>query len=76
MVKRCGSKIILQIYHPGRRGGTSPIALWAVTDKGLNIKPRGMTVDEIRDMVEKLAQACPRSLEAGLMAFILDYTKF
>jgi 2,4-dienoyl-CoA reductase-like NADH-dependent reductase (Old Yellow Enzyme family) len=65
LVKKHGSKIMLQIYHPGRRGRLSPIAPSAVADKTLNIKPRAMTVVEIRDLVEKFAQACRRSLEAG-----------
>jgi len=65
LVKSYGAKIMMQIYHPGRRGGISPIAPSSVTDRALNIKSRVLTISEIKDLVEFFSQACRRSLEAG-----------
>ena len=68
-----GSKIAMQITHPGRQDypslrGSAPIAPSAVPLEDRNIVPREMTVDEIKEMVEKFARACRRVKEAGFDA--------
>jgi 2,4-dienoyl-CoA reductase-like NADH-dependent reductase (Old Yellow Enzyme family) len=68
-----GSKIAMQITHPGRQDsrrlrGSTPIAPSAVPLEDRNIVPRAMTIDEIKEMVEKFAQACRRANEAGFDA--------
>jgi len=68
-----GSKIAMQITHPGRQDypslrGSTPIAPSAVPLEDSDIVPREMTVDEIKEMVEKFAQACRRANEAGFDA--------
>jgi 2,4-dienoyl-CoA reductase-like NADH-dependent reductase (Old Yellow Enzyme family) len=68
-----GSKIAMQITHPGRQDypslrGSTPIAPSAVPLEDRNIIPREMTVDEIKEMVDKFAQACRRVKEAGFDA--------
>jgi 2,4-dienoyl-CoA reductase-like NADH-dependent reductase (Old Yellow Enzyme family) len=68
-----GSKIAMQITHPGRQDyprlrGSTPIAPSAVPLEDRNIVPREMTVDEIKEMVGKFAQACRRANEAGFDA--------
>lgn len=62
-----GSKIAMQIQHPGLRG-SMPIAPSAVPLKDGNMVSREMTVAEIREMVDKFAQACRRVKEAGFDA--------
>jgi 2,4-dienoyl-CoA reductase-like NADH-dependent reductase (Old Yellow Enzyme family) len=68
-----GSKIAMQITHPGRQDyprlrGSTPIAPSAVPLENSDIVPREMTIDEIKEMVEKFAQACRRVKEAGFDA--------
>jgi len=69
-----GATMAMQIVHPGRqedprlRLGEPPLAPSPVELKGSGVVPREMTVKEIREMVEKFAQACRRVKEAGFDA--------
>ncbi|MBW1899231.1 MAG: NADH:flavin oxidoreductase, partial [Deltaproteobacteria bacterium] len=68
-----GSKIAMQIVHPGRQEspkirGTAPIAPSAVPVTNTNIVPREMTIEEIKKMVEHFAQSIRRVKEAGFDA--------
>jgi 2,4-dienoyl-CoA reductase-like NADH-dependent reductase (Old Yellow Enzyme family) len=69
-----GAKIAMQIMHPGMRtsplvlGGEPPIAPSAVEEKYLGTMPREMTVSEIKDMIERFAQAVRRGKQAGFDA--------
>ncbi len=70
-VKSRGAAIVMQIVHPGRqeapvlRMGEPPLAPSEVEERESGVMPRAMTIDEIKDMVEKFAQACRRTKEAG-----------
>ncbi len=70
-VKSRGAAIVIQIVHPGRqeapvlRMGEAPLAPSAVEEKESGVMPREMTVEEIKDMTERFAQACRRAKEAG-----------
>ncbi len=69
-----GAAIAMQLVHAGRqeapvvRGGEPPIAPSAVEEKTYGNIPREMTVAEIREMIEKFAQAARRAKEAGFDA--------
>jgi 2,4-dienoyl-CoA reductase-like NADH-dependent reductase (Old Yellow Enzyme family) len=68
-----GSKIAMQIVHPGRQEspkiiGTAPIAPSAVPVTNTSITPREMTMEEIGEMVEYFAQSIRRVKEAGFDA--------
>jgi 2,4-dienoyl-CoA reductase-like NADH-dependent reductase (Old Yellow Enzyme family) len=69
-VQSRGAKIVMQIVHPGRqdnpklRGGPAPVPS-EVPIPGMNVNMKAMTVDEIRGMVEKFAQAIRRIKQAG-----------
>jgi 2,4-dienoyl-CoA reductase-like NADH-dependent reductase (Old Yellow Enzyme family) len=73
-VRARGATMAMQIVHPGRqeapelRLGEPPLAPSAVEVKESGVVPREMTPDEIREMVEKFAQACRRVKEAGFDA--------
>jgi len=73
-VKSRGAAIAMQIVHPGRqeapvlRMGEPPLAPSAVEERESGVVPREMTVEEIRNMVEKFAQSCRRVKEAGFDA--------
>ncbi len=73
-VKARGAAIAMQVVHPGRqeapvlRMGEPPLAPSAVEEKESGVMPREMTIDEIKDMVEKFAQVCRRVKEAGFDA--------
>ncbi len=73
-VRSRGAAMAMQVVHPGRqelpdlRLGEPPLAPSAVEVKESGVMPREMTVDDIRDMVEKFAQACRRVKEAGFDA--------
>lgn len=68
-----GSKIVMQIAHPGRQDnprlrGSTPIAPSAVPIENSNIVPREMKVSEIKEIVEKFGHSCRRVKEAGFDA--------
>lgn len=69
-----GAKIAIQIVHPGRQtapvllGGEPPIGPSAVEEKFFGAMPREMIVSEIKDMIEKFAQAIRRGKQAGFDA--------
>ena len=73
-VQSRGATIAMQIVHPGRqedpglRLGDLPLAPSPVELSGSGVVPREMTVHEVREMVEKLAQACRRVKKAGFDA--------
>jgi len=73
-----GAKIAMQIGHLGRQDvpelrGSALMAPSAVNLKGSNIVTHEMTVNEIRNIVEKFAQACRRVKEAGFDAVQLHF---
>ncbi|MEE9584249.1 MAG: NADH:flavin oxidoreductase, partial [Candidatus Brocadiales bacterium] len=64
------TKIMLQITHGGRQTkpeicGTTPIGPSPVTDKSTGITPRGMTHEDILDIINCFGQAAGRAREAG-----------
>lgn len=68
-----GSKIAMQIGHLGRQDiselrGSEPMAPSAVPIKGSGIVPREMNKNDIKEIVDKFAQACCRVKEAGFDA--------
>ncbi len=69
-VHELGSKIAMQINHPGRQDfqSSKPIAPSAVPIKYTDIVPREMTLHEINKMIEKFAQSCHRIKESGFDA--------
>lgn len=69
-VKAQGAKIAVQIYHAGRESnsailGLRPVAPSAIQDPTSGEVPRELTTQEVKDMVEKFAQAARRCKEAG-----------
>jgi 2,4-dienoyl-CoA reductase-like NADH-dependent reductase (Old Yellow Enzyme family) len=70
-VHQHGSKIILQIYHVGRQavprlvGRTEALAPSPVFEPTLNVRPRAITLQEIRESVTKFADAAERGRKAG-----------
>ena len=70
-VHQYGTKLVVQLYHPGRStfpmfiGGKAPISASDVPDPVLRQVPQAMTIDEIKGMVEKYAQGARRAREAG-----------
>jgi 2,4-dienoyl-CoA reductase-like NADH-dependent reductase (Old Yellow Enzyme family)/thioredoxin reductase len=70
-VHRHGAKIAIQLYHPGRCtfpffiGNKQAAAPSAVPDPIVRQMPQSLTIPEIKDMVEKYAQAARRAQEAG-----------
>jgi len=70
-VHKYGARIAIQLYHPGRCtfnfliNNRQPIAPSAVPDPIVRQVPQALSVPEIRDLVEKFAQAARRVKEAG-----------
>jgi len=66
-----GAKTFLQIQHGGRQctpsttDGLQPVAPSPVPCKFLGVMPRALTKEEIRELVEKFAQAALRARLAG-----------
>jgi len=66
-----GAKIAMQIVHPGRQTALpllAPIGPSAVEEKSIHAMPREMTISEIKDMIERFAQAIRRVKQAGFDA--------
>lgn len=69
-VHKYGSKIVAQIYHAGRQTsrqiiGTTPKAPSAIPCPVLQEVPEELTVDEIKDIVEKFGDTAYRAKLAG-----------
>src|SRR3990170_4905384 len=69
-IKAHGSRAVIQLHHPGRQNyavitGLQPIAPSAIPCPRVKEMPREMTVDEIRELIEKYAAAAARAREAG-----------
>lgn len=75
-VQAHGAKMAVQIYHAGRETnsgvtGMQPVAPSAIQDPSMNEVPHELTTEEVKEMVEKFAQAIRRSKEAGYDAIEL-----
>ncbi len=70
-VHKYGTKLAVQLYHPGRStfpfflGGKAPVAPSEVPDPIMRQVPHALTIDEIKALVEKFAQGARRVKEAG-----------
>ena len=70
-VHKYGARIAVQLYHPGRCtfpffiNDRQPIAPSAVPDPIVRQAPQALTIPEIRDLIEKFAQAARRVKDAG-----------
>jgi len=67
---KAGAKIGVQIYHAGRETlslltGEKPVAPSAIQDPTMPETPIQMTTKEVKEMVEKFAQAIRRCKEVG-----------
>ena len=72
-VHKKGSKIAMQIHHPGRqakiaKGYIEPIAPSAVPATVNTNIPREISTDEIKETIENFAQGCRRAKLAGFDA--------
>jgi 2,4-dienoyl-CoA reductase-like NADH-dependent reductase (Old Yellow Enzyme family)/pyruvate/2-oxoglutarate dehydrogenase complex dihydrolipoamide dehydrogenase (E3) component len=69
-VHAAGAKIALQVYHAGRQTHSSvtgelPVAPSPIQDPILPETPRELETDEVKELVEKFAQAVRRVKDAG-----------
>ena len=70
-VHKYGARIAVQLYHPGRCtfpffiNNRQPIAPSATPDPIVQQVPQALTIPEIKDLVEKFAQAARRVKDAG-----------
>ncbi len=69
-VHAAGAKIALQVYHAGRQTHSSvtgelPVAPSPIQDPILPETPRELETDEVKELVEKFAQAVRRGKDAG-----------
>lgn len=69
-VHEAGAKIGVQVYHAGRESrsaitGQRPVAPSAIQDPTQPETPHELTIDEIKELVEKFAQAIRRCKETG-----------
>jgi 2,4-dienoyl-CoA reductase-like NADH-dependent reductase (Old Yellow Enzyme family)/thioredoxin reductase len=69
-VHRHGAKIAVQLYHAGRESNSSikgrrPVAPSPIQDPTEPETPHELTEAEVRDLVEKFAQAARRAKDAG-----------
>lgn len=70
-VHQYGSKIFLQIYHVGRQavpkrvGRTDALAPSPVFEPTLNVRPREITQDEIKQSITGFADSATRAVKAG-----------
>lgn len=75
-VHKAGAKIAVQVYHAGRESssvitGRRPVAPSPVQDPTQKETPKELTNEEVRELVEKFAQAIRRCKEAGYDAIEL-----
>ena len=70
-VHQYGTRLAVQLYHPGRSTfpfllqNKPPVAPSEVPDPIMRQTPHALTIEEIRDLVEKFAQGARRAREAG-----------
>lgn len=75
-VHEAGAKIAVQVYHAGREAsrsimGQRPVAPSAIQDPTQSETPVALTIDEVKALVEKFAQAIRRCKQAGYDAIEL-----
>lgn len=72
-VHRHGAKVAVQIAHAGRKAedAAQPVAPSPIAYSESYKTPRELTVEEIRTLVDKFAQAARRAVEAGVDAIEL-----
>lgn len=69
-VHQYGAKIAVQAYHAGRESGSvikgrRPVAPSAIQDPTEPETPHELTIEEVRELVEKFAQGIRRGRDAG-----------
>jgi 2,4-dienoyl-CoA reductase-like NADH-dependent reductase (Old Yellow Enzyme family) len=70
-IHRHGSKVFMQIYHVGRQaiprfaGRKDAVAPSAVFEPSLGVRPREITLEEIRATIKGFAQAATRCQKSG-----------
>lgn len=75
-VHKAGAKIAVQVYHAGRESNSSitgkrPVAPSAIQDPTQPETPKELTTEQVKELVEKFAQAIRRYKEAGYDAIEL-----
>lgn len=75
-VHKAGAKIAVQVYHAGRESNSSitgfrPVAPSAIQDPTQPETPEALTTEEVKDLVEKFAQAIRRCKQVGYDAIEL-----
>ena len=71
IIHQCGSKIFVQMYHPGKQatlastGGVQPVDQSAIKDPLCQTQPREITIEEIHQLVKDFGTAARRAEEAG-----------
>ena len=69
-----GSKVAIQLHHAGRQTtpvyteGKQPVSASDITCKVTGIKPRSLTITEIKELIEKFSEGARRAKEAGFDA--------
>ncbi len=70
-VHKYGTRLSVQLFHPGRStfphflNGKQPVSASDVPDPVMRQVPQPLSVEEIKNLVEKFAQAAKRAKEAG-----------
>lgn len=71
-VHQYGSKIMVQIYHTARQAAPDPVgrthaqAPSSVSEPILGVKPKAMTIAEIRESIQQYGDAAERCKHAGM----------
>lgn len=70
-IHKHGSKIMIQLHHPGREtvsallGGQPVVSASAIPCKYLNQKTRALTTEEVKELVKQFALGAKRAMKAG-----------